>query len=109
MGITTIFQDNTREVISAKDAAVAKALEMIGLQCEKYAKLLCPVDTSRLKNSITHEARPSEEAVYVGTAVEYAPYVEYGTYKMKAQPYLGPAVSGHTGEYKAMAEMCLKG
>lgn len=28
----------------------------------------------------------------VGTSVEYAAYVEFGTSKMKAQPYLRPAV-----------------
>lgn len=28
---------------------------------------------------------------YVGTNVDYAAYVEYGTYKMQAQPYLRPA------------------
>ena len=27
----------------------------------------------------------------VGTGVEYAPYVEYGTYKMAARPFLRPA------------------
>lgn len=27
----------------------------------------------------------------VGTNVEYAPYVEFGTYKMAAQPYMRPA------------------
>ena len=43
------------EVIQAKDEAVAKALETIGLVAERYAKELCPTDTSRLKNSISHQ------------------------------------------------------
>lgn len=40
----------------------------------------------------------------VGTAVEYAPYVEYGTRKQKAQPYLAPSMivvsQKLAGEYK---------
>jgi len=32
----------------------AKALEMIGLMAERHAKEYCPVDTGRLRNSITH-------------------------------------------------------
>lgn len=28
---------------------------------------------------------------YVGTDVHYAPYVEFGTYKMQAQPFLRPS------------------
>ena len=67
------------EVIQAKDEAVAKTLETIGLVAERYAKEMCPTDTSRLKNSISHQV--DDETVYVGTNVEYAPYVEFGTGK----------------------------
>lgn len=44
---------------------------------ENAAKQNCPVDTGQLKNSITHEVTDNEG--YVGTNVEYAPYVEFGT------------------------------
>ena len=40
--------DNTDIFKSAKDSAVQKALEMIGLQAEMYAKAKCPVDTRNL-------------------------------------------------------------
>ena len=104
-----VTEDNTDEVISAKDAAVMRALEAIGLQAEGYAKLKAPVDTGRLRNSITHSLAPEEEAVYIGTNVEYAPYVEYGTRRTKAQPFLKPAVQNHAEEYKRIAERFLKG
>ena len=103
------IEDNSDKVLKAKDAGTQKALEMIGLQCEKYAKLQCPVDTGRLRNSLTHETRVQEESTYIGTAVEYAPYVEMGTSRMRAQPYLKPAVNDHRDEYKQIAESCLKG
>ena len=63
----------------------------IALAIEYEAKRLCPVDTGRLRASITTEK--IDTATYgVGTNVEYAPYVEFGTRKMAAQPYLRPAV-----------------
>ena len=104
-----ITVDNSAEVIEAKNAAVMRALEAIGLQAEGYAKLKAPVDTGRLRNSITHSLAPEEEAVYIGTNVEYAPYVEFGTRRTKAQPFLKPAVQDHAEEYKRIAESFLKG
>ena len=80
--------DNSDKVMSAKDTAVKKALEAIGIRAEKYAKALCPVGTvestgkkgyrgGTLRNSITHEV--DEDVVTIGSNVEYAPYVELGT------------------------------
>ena len=104
MGIKVKFEDNTDEMKHKKDEAVERALEMIGMQCENYAILACPVDTGRLKNSLTHKVHAKEESVVIGTDVEYAPYVEMGTSRMSAQPYLRPAVSNHMDEYASMAE-----
>lgn len=72
-----IENDNTEQVLSAMEKACKAALEMIGMKCENYAKALCPVDTGNLRNSITHQA--DSKTVSVGSAVEYAPYVELGT------------------------------
>lgn len=94
--------DNTVKDIKELDFASIRALEKCGLVAEGYAKLKCPVDTGRLRNSITHEVRESEKAVYIGTNVEYAPYVELGTRKQKAQPYLRPAAENHSAEYKSI-------
>lgn len=70
------IEDHTDQYKSAMESAIYKALEMVGMECEKYAKGLCPVDTGRLRNSITHAVQSNETAVIVGTNVEYAPYVE---------------------------------
>lgn len=97
------------DMIKAKDAV----LEEIGLKAESYAKALCPVGTPEstgipgykggtLRNSITHTR--DKDSAYIGTNVEYAPYVELGTVKMKARPYLKPAATDHSAEYKAIAE-----
>lgn len=100
--ILEIRADNRREVAEAIDKAVAAALEEMGLACEGYAKLACPVDTGRLRSSITHMTRPSDGAVYVGTNVEYGPCVELGTAHMDARPFLKPAAADHADAYRAI-------
>ena len=100
--------DNSDVIKNALPEQIEIALEAVGLQAEGYAKLKCPVDTGRLRNSITHATVKKENAVYIGTNVEYAPYVEMGTVKQKAQPYLAPAVTEHVPEYKTIAEHFLK-
>lgn len=97
---------HTDEALDGKNEAIARALETIGLIAEGYAKIACPVDTGRLRNSITHQR--GDNFIAIGTNVEYAPYVEMGTSRMKAQPYLGPAVDNHIQEYQDIVEKALK-
>ena len=47
-------------------------------------------------------------SAYIGTNVEYAAYVEFGTSKTAAQPFLKPAVMNHTEQYKRIFETYLK-
>lgn len=96
------FTDNSAEILKAFEQATARGLEKIGLTAEGYAKMNAPVDTGRLRNSITHEVDGQE--VYIGSNVEYAPYVELGTYKQKSQPFLKPAATEHSGTYRAILE-----
>ena len=92
--------DNSDEVLDALDEAIARGLEAIGLAAEGHAKKAAPVDTGRLRNSISHAV--AEDAAFIGTNVEYAPYVEYGTSRMRERPFLRPAATEHTQEYKAL-------
>lgn len=108
MEINVNISSNRELIERATREQIERALEAIGLQAEGYAKMLCPVDTGRLRNSITHSVDASEQKVYVGTNVEYAAYVEMGTSRTKAQPYLQPAVVNHADEYCEMAEHFLK-
>lgn len=98
---------HVKEVIEAKNDAIARALEAIGIQAEGDVAELAPVDTGRLKDSITHEVDESEEAVYIGTNVEYAAYQEYGTSRMKAHPFLKPGIMNNLETYKEIAEKYL--
>ena len=100
------YKDNTDEVLSALEKAKKRGLEAIGLVAEGYAKKITPVDTGRLRNSISHAVE--KEAAYIGTNVEYAPYVELGTSKMAPRPFLKPAATDHTKEYKKLMEDSMK-
>lgn len=102
-----IIEENNAEIIkNALNDGVVQALEEIGLAAERYAFALCPVDTGRLHNSITHQLDVSdgEKCVYVGTDVEYAIYVEFGTTKHKAQKFLRPAATDHVDEYRKILQ-----
>ena len=94
------FTDNSAEILKAFEQATARGLEKIGLTAEGYAKSNAPVDTGRLRNSITHEVDGQD--VYIGSNVEYAVFVELSTVKTKAQPFLKPAATEHSGTYKGI-------
>ena len=122
------FTNNSDEVLAAIREAASRALEKCGLVAEGYAKRLCPVDTGNLRNSITHKVDAHAGAAYIGTNVEYAPYVELGTgvytsggrptpwvYQdakgnwhmtngQRAQPFIKPAVADHAQTYRNIIE-----
>lgn len=108
-GLVEVREDNREAIAEAIDQALATALEEIGLVAEGYAKRSCPVDTGRLRNSITHVTMPDENAVYIGTNVEYAPCVEYGTVHRDPQPFLKPAAKDHASTYRAIMQKHLGG
>ena len=66
---------------------VAEEAQEIGIkEAIKIAKKLVPVDTGKLKKSIGRIGDTS-----FGSRVRYAGYVETGTRRTRAQPYLTPA------------------
>lgn len=103
----TVKRDNTEQVVDGIQQAIDRALEKIGLLAEGYAAKKCPVDTGNLRGSITHEVDAGDNSVYIGTNVEYAPYVELGTSRQKAQPFLRPAASEHGAQYRQVLKKAL--
>lgn len=100
------YKDNTDEVLSTLEKAKKRGLEAIGLTAEGYAKKDTPVDTGRLRNSISHAT--DDEAAYIGTNVEYAPYVELGARGRSGVHMLQRAATEHTDEYKRIMEDAMK-
>lgn len=100
-----------------------------------------PIDTGLLRNSVTyavHGQAPhiqsysadrgdghgsysgtvgteADKAVYIGTNVEYAPYVEYGHQQygggghVPAKPFIRPAAADHNDEYEKIMRQALIG
>ena len=70
---------NDKKVIAHVKKRIVNKLELVGELVEGAAKLNCPVDTGNLRSSINHKVDKDELSVKIGTAVEYAPYIEFGT------------------------------
>lgn len=69
-------------------------LKKIVLRTVSEAKDKAPVDTGRLRSSITFEEEQDQNGflkLVIGSNVDYAPFVEFGTERQAAQPYLRPA------------------
>ena len=103
------IESNVEEVEEALTEKALSWLEAIGLDAEGVAAGKAPVDTGRLKDSISHAVVPSEKAVYIGTNVEYAPYQEYGTSTgIPGKHFIRFGATAHQAEYKAQLEEILK-
>lgn len=97
------------DVMAAVDEKIKLALDLMGEVVEGYAKEDCPVDTGNLRNSITHTAGP-QGSEYVGTNVEYAPYVEFIDryhHDVGKAHFLRDGAQNHVNEIKAVAETAL--
>lgn len=106
MGVN--ITDNSQKFNSEMLKKIENALRAIGETAEGYAKDNTPVDTGRLRNSITHAEKIDEQSTYIGTNVEYAPYVEAGSSHNTAHHMLRDACQNHVDEYKAITEAALK-
>ena len=74
-----------------KPVKLEHALDLAGNIVLRDSKILCPVDTGRLRASIDMQ-RCTRFCRSIGTSVEYAPYQEFGTRRMQPQPFLRPAL-----------------
>lgn len=104
-----VSEDNIGRLKQAVEEAAERGLEMCGQKARDYASMLAPVDTGRLAGSM--ESVVQEQAVYIGTNVEYAAYQEFGTSKMHAandgRGFLRPALNDHIPEYQTILESAL--
>lgn len=96
------FEDSSDAVVREISERRKLALTEAAIQLEGEIVSRTPVDTGHLRASISHLAPlgksdeggdrlagfSPEDSAIVGTNVEYAPYVEYGTRYQKAQPYM---------------------
>jgi len=89
-----------KEILTKYRREIEDKLKIIGEVVEGEAKLnisghndkwMRAVDTGRLMNSIIHKVIKKDLKVRIGTNVEYAPHVEFGTKIMPPRPFLRQA------------------
>lgn len=103
-----IVFDRTAELKGRARTRAGQIVAKTAHDIESLAKQRAPVDTGALKNSIqARQVAPFNWEVGVGVA--YGPYVEFGTSKMAAQPYLTPAVEAVRGPFAAALAELLNG
>jgi len=90
----TVNQGAIHSLLASPTGPVSRYVLRKAILVENAAKVLCPVDTGRLRASIGISKHPTAAGmvVHVGTTVEYGGYVERGTSRMRARPYLAPAL-----------------
>lgn len=131
-----IENDNTKSILEMLKESSKTALTAVGMQAvtDVISKGDFPVDTGLLRNSITfaisgeppaigsYSADKGNEngsyqgtapddkdlTVYIGTNVEYAKYVQFGTSKMKARDFLMSPLRANLGKYKEILTKYLK-
>lgn len=89
----------SREIMPKARGVMKKALDGISAGAKNRA----PVDTGALKNSISTSTQGNRDFARgeVGPTVNYGAYVESGTSRMRAQPYLRPATDAVIPGYEA--------
>ena len=81
------MKDNTGDILNEADRLIKYKLERAALVVERLAKKpgFCPVKTGTARRSITHVMALDGRTAYVGSNIEYFPYIEVGTFKMAAR------------------------
>lgn len=130
-----VFKDNSSQAKEAISQATIRWLLSACILVQGQAVLLAAVQTARLKGSIDYLVDENELVGYVGTNVEYAVYVEFGTgefaengrgrkggwvyqdplgewfftYGQVPQPYLRPAFRRNRTQIEALAKQIFGG
>lgn len=136
--VSVTMESHKEEILEEAKSKIFSWLEAIGEDAAHTAANVLTetetIDTGRLKNSISSAVVESENAVYIGTNVEYAIYHEFGTgiyaekgggrqtpwmfqdkdgewhwtHGVKAKHYLQFGATAHKEEYMQMLERALQ-
>jgi len=93
-GYIVFDQAGLDQLFSSPSGPAGKHLKKLGIRVQRHAVRNCPVDTGRLRASIAEELGEDSRGLVerIGTNVNYAKHVEFGTSRMRAQPFLRPAI-----------------
>lgn len=125
------IEDNSAAIKKELEAAIIRGLKAIGEEAEGYAKKDCPVDTGRLRASITYavegyqsapgreaesgdsekHGEPDKNSLVLGTNVEYAEmqeFIESFRHTSGKAHFLRDAISTHNKKYESIMKAALK-
>jgi len=103
---TTITDNRIPGIIARFPGAVSKVVAKTAFDIEATAKARVPVKSGTLQRSIAAEVEQFSATIAPHT--EYDAYVELGTYKMAAQPYMRPAADMHEPKFVAAIDEIVK-
>ena len=89
---------------NSKLDAVKRVVKMNGAELQTKAQRNAPVDTG----SISLELRDGGLTAESEATAEYAPYVEWGTRFMNAQPFMRPAYYAQKEQFKSDLSRLMK-
>ncbi len=92
VGSVTVDVSGITRIAGQLDKRAADVIAKAALDVESDAKENAPVDTGALKASIFTEILSGGATARVGPTVSYGIFQELGTHKMRAHPYLIPAL-----------------
>lgn len=102
------YQAAMRLASATVGARAAAATRRTAAAIERDAKTLAPVDSGNLRASggteYAGDGRNGVMTASVGFTASYAMYVERGTSRMAAQPFLAPATDRHVPGWTAALE-----
>jgi HK97 gp10 family phage protein len=93
------LKDLLAQFESIKNLDMSQALLAGAITLQRYSMENAPVDTGYLRAS--HTSTTNENGAQMEVNTEYAYYVEYGTKKRQAHPFVRPAIDEHSNEILA--------
>lgn len=103
-----IIEDRIPELIMSVESAARAGVKRVADRIAITARQFVAKDTWALNDTIRSESVVGghEAQVIAGDGdVDYAFFQEYGTYKMAAHPFMGPAADQHDHELPAEIEI----
>lgn len=93
-GFIVVF-NRLPQLIAAVEANSKGAPKRVADMIAASARARAPVASGYLRASIQSVSISAGKEAEVQVGAEYGAFVEYGTYKMAARPFLAPAVEEH--------------
>lgn len=106
-GVTIrVVSNRLPQIAAAIRPAVSAVVKTKTLEVQAKAQGLAPVKTGALRRSITSQF-PTDLTGRVGPSVNYGVFVEFGTRRMGARPYMRPAAESVLPTFAAAVKAAL--